>query len=486
MPLSLLPAVPYRSAALPVLVAALAASSWIGGISVASAQDRVTETRAACTLEGSVVVRWPGASLGSGLSGRGHRAGDRTGRPHDGDRSCQRRANVRSGRAGCGGSRSGRLAGRRDHAGFLPKAVISSSAMPSLATAARQAPPSPARTLTGWRSGTPVLNDGAVLFQQSGPDREGRHFGSRIVVLPDATLAFTIGDRANAGALAGPVRPCRKRSAHQCGWIHSGRQPLSPTQAPARRKSGPSVTATPRARRSTTSTGLLWTVEHGARGGDEINQPEAGRNYGWPTISYGVNYSGTRIGIGTQAEGLEQPVYYWDPSIAPSGMAIMHDSALFPGWQGDMLVGALRARMLVRLDRQDGAITGEETPVRGRFRPYPRCSPGTRTGRSGSSPTIPMARSFALRRKVTHADARGDRACHPCRTGGNGAVRHRPAKGMGNGGRRPGQRPARHRSHRAHRPAERCPSGAGRSAARATGCRDTGLCHPGPGAVLPG
>ena len=142
---------------------------------------------------------------------------------------------------------------------------------------------------------------------------------------------------------------------------------LSPTQAPARREIWSIGHRNAQGAALDPVTGLLWTVEHGARGGDEINQPEAGRNYGWPTISYGVNYSGTRIGIGTQAEGLEQPVYYWDPSIAPSGMDIVHDSALFPGWQGDMLVGALRARMLVRLDRQDGAITGEERLFEGDF-----------------------------------------------------------------------------------------------------------------------
>lgn len=100
-------------------------------------------------------------------------------------------------------------------------------------------------------------------------------------------------------------------------------------------------------------------MEHGARGGDEINRPAAGKNYGWPTIAYGRHYFGGQIGIGTAAEGMEQPVYYWDPSIAPSGLAFVR-SPLFPAWDGDLLVGALKYRMLVRLDIDGGRVVGEE------------------------------------------------------------------------------------------------------------------------------
>lgn len=98
------------------------------------------------------------------------------------------------------------------------------------------------------------------------------------------------------------------------------------------------------------ATGRLWTVEHGAKGGDEINQPEAGKNYGWPVISYGTNYDGTKIGIGTAAPGYEQPKFYWDPSIAPSGLAI-YDGSMFPEWKGDFLVGALKFQLVSRLTR---------------------------------------------------------------------------------------------------------------------------------------
>ena len=106
-------------------------------------------------------------------------------------------------------------------------------------------------------------------------------------------------------------------------------------------------------------TDALLTVEHGAKGGDEINRPEAGKNYGWPVISYGVNYSGSKIGIGTEAPGYEQPLFYWDPSIAPSGMAV-YTGEMFPEWQGDLLVGSLKFQLVSRLDRTEtDKISGE-------------------------------------------------------------------------------------------------------------------------------
>lgn len=106
--------------------------------------------------------------------------------------------------------------------------------------------------------------------------------------------------------------------------------------------------------------GTLWTIEHGPQGGDELNRPEAGKNYGWPVISYGENYDGTPIGSGQSAQdGMEQPVYYWDPVIAPGGMAF-YQGALFPEWEGDLLVSSLQPGALVRLELTDGKVTGEE------------------------------------------------------------------------------------------------------------------------------
>jgi glucose/arabinose dehydrogenase len=104
----------------------------------------------------------------------------------------------------------------------------------------------------------------------------------------------------------------------------------------------------------------LWTVEHGPKGGDELNIPEAGRNYGWPVITYGIDYSGAPVGKGiTRAPGMEQPVYYWDPVIAPSGMAF-YDANLFPAWKGSLFVGGLASTHLARLTLKGDRVVGEE------------------------------------------------------------------------------------------------------------------------------
>ncbi|MEY8839778.1 PQQ-dependent sugar dehydrogenase, partial [Cribrihabitans sp. XS_ASV171] len=110
--------------------------------------------------------------------------------------------------------------------------------------------------------------------------------------------------------------------------------------------------------------GDLWTVEHGARGGDEVNRIRPGRNYGWPVISYGRHYSGAKIGQGTSKPGMEQPAFYWDPSIAPSGMVI-YSGTLWPEWQGDFFVGSLKFDMISRLSgdplQEAERIEGPET-----------------------------------------------------------------------------------------------------------------------------
>jgi glucose/arabinose dehydrogenase len=107
------------------------------------------------------------------------------------------------------------------------------------------------------------------------------------------------------------------------------------------------------------STGELWEIEHGPRGGDEVNLIRRGHNYGWPVILYGKDYSGAKIGVGTHKAGMDQPVYYWDPSIAPSGAAF-YDAGLFPAWKGDLFVGALKAEDLRRLVLSGSRVTGEE------------------------------------------------------------------------------------------------------------------------------
>jgi glucose/arabinose dehydrogenase len=110
-------------------------------------------------------------------------------------------------------------------------------------------------------------------------------------------------------------------------------------------------------------------VEHGSRGGDELNRPQAGKNYGWPVISYGREYSGKKIGDGTSKPGMEQPVHYWDPSIAPSGMTF-YTGDTFPDWDGDLFVGALAQQHVARLTMEGGKVVGEERLFEGvaRFR----------------------------------------------------------------------------------------------------------------------
>jgi glucose/arabinose dehydrogenase len=105
--------------------------------------------------------------------------------------------------------------------------------------------------------------------------------------------------------------------------------------------------------------GKLWMHEHGPRGGDEINIPEAGKNYGWPVIGLGIDYSGARIHEGTRKPGMEQPVHHWVPSIAPSGMAF-YNGALFSAWRGNLFVGALAAKLLVRLELDGEKVVKEE------------------------------------------------------------------------------------------------------------------------------
>ena len=106
-------------------------------------------------------------------------------------------------------------------------------------------------------------------------------------------------------------------------------------------------------------TGVIWELEHGAKGGDEINILHPGRNYGWPVITYGIDYSGAPIGIGTQKPGMEQPIYYWDPSIAPSGMAF-YTGTLFPAWRGNLFIGALKAERVARLVLKGQRVAFEE------------------------------------------------------------------------------------------------------------------------------
>ena len=110
----------------------------------------------------------------------------------------------------------------------------------------------------------------------------------------------------------------------------------------------------------------LWSVSHGAMGGDEINHIVAGKNYGWPVISYGRHYSGAPIGEGTYKLGMEQPIYYWDPSIAPSGFT-HYRGKVFPKWDGDFFIGSLKLESIIRLKLEQNRVIDEERLFIGQF-----------------------------------------------------------------------------------------------------------------------
>ena len=205
-----------------------------------------------------------------------------------------------------------------------------------------------------------------IVFSMEKKTTTNRHFGSRLVYHPDGTLFITTGDRGegkraqdmgdHAGAVLriNPDGSIPRDNPDPDGekglpeiWSKGHRNVQGATLDPA--------------------TGSLLTVEHGAKGGDEVNRPEAGKNYGWPVVSYGVNYSGTTIGVGTAAPGYEQPLFYWDPSIAPSGLTV-YNGTMFPEWQGDLLVGSLKFELVSRLVRDpSGTITDEERMLEGEF-----------------------------------------------------------------------------------------------------------------------
>ncbi|WP_349357771.1 PQQ-dependent sugar dehydrogenase [Stappia sp.] len=213
--------------------------------------------------------------------------------------------------------------------------------------------------------GAARLEDVTVIARMDRRTGGGRHFGSRVVPAPDGTVFVTTGDRGDPDRAQDPrdhagkvLRVARDGTAPADNPFANGGDGLPEIWSTGHRNiQGAAIDP---------ATGVLWTVEHGARGGDEINVPQAGLNYGWPVISYGRQYSGGKIGIGTAAEGYEQPVHYWDPSIAPSGMTFYAGDAI-PAWRGDLFVGALKDRLISRLEVRDGKVVGEEQMLQGDY-----------------------------------------------------------------------------------------------------------------------
>lgn len=212
-----------------------------------------------------------------------------------------------------------------------------------------------------------ALTDVRVIFQQQPAWRSSLHFGSRLAFDRDGALFVTTGERSHSGPRllaqdvkthlgkvvrirpdggAAPGNPAIPGGLPEI-WSYGHRNLQSAALGPD---------------------GALWTVEHGPRGGDELNRPLPGRNYGWPIITYGIEYSGRTVGEGATARnGMEQPIYYWDPVIAPSGMAF-YDGPMFPIWRGSILIGGLAAKVLVRLTLSGERVTGEARYFENRWR----------------------------------------------------------------------------------------------------------------------
>ncbi len=209
------------------------------------------------------------------------------------------------------------------------------------------------------RLGEGALENEQVIYRQV-PKVEGNgHFGSRLVFAEDGTLFVTQGDRQ------GYREQAQDLDSGLGKLVRINPDGSIPKDNPFTGRSGARPEIYSYGHRSMQAaalhpeTGRLWTVEHGARGGDELNHPEAGKNYGWPVITYGRDYSGARIGEGTAKEGMEQPVYYWDPVIAPSG-AVWYTGDRYPGWKGSLFVGSMQPGALVRLTVENGRVTSEE------------------------------------------------------------------------------------------------------------------------------
>jgi len=213
------------------------------------------------------------------------------------------------------------------------------------------------------RLGVGGLEDLRVIFRQSPKVRGGLHFGSRIVQARDGNLFVTLGERyqrdraQELGNHLGKLVRIRPDGQVPPDNPFVGRAGALPEIWSYGHRNVQGAALHP-------GTGDLWTVEHGAQGGDEINRPQAGRNHGWPVITYGRDYSGASIGEGTAKAGMEQPLHYWDPSIAPSGLAF-YDSDVIPGWKGSLLIGSLKFRLLSRLEIDGNRIVREERLLQG-------------------------------------------------------------------------------------------------------------------------
>ena len=208
----------------------------------------------------------------------------------------------------------------------------------------------------------PRVEDVQVIYHQSPLPGSRQHYGSRLVFARDGTLLVTQGDRS--------IIPGRMQAQNMDvtigKFVRINRDGTIPPDNPFVGRDGvrPEIWSIGHRNAQAAAlhpvTGELWAIEHGTRGGDELNIARKGRDYGWPTIAYGIEYQGSPITGGiTAKEGMEQPAYYWDPVIGPSGMAF-YTADLFPAWKGSLFVGGHATYDLVRLSLDGDMVVGEE------------------------------------------------------------------------------------------------------------------------------
>jgi aldose sugar dehydrogenase len=208
----------------------------------------------------------------------------------------------------------------------------------------------------------PRLENVTVIWRQSPSLASTLHYGGRLVFARDGKLLITTGDRSvTAGRMQAPNKDSALGKVVRINPDGSvpkdnpfvGQAGAKPELFSTGHRNIQSAALNPR-------TGELWEVEHGTRGGDELNIVRKAKDYGWPTIAYGIEYSGAAITGGiTQKAGLEQPIYYWDPVIAPSGM-VFYQGAAFPAWKGSLFIGGLNTKQVARLTLKGDAVVGEE------------------------------------------------------------------------------------------------------------------------------
>ena len=203
------------------------------------------------------------------------------------------------------------------------------------------------------------LEDVKVLFSQKPKVKSSAHFGCRIAEAKDGHLFLSLGDRYSHRDDA------QKLDNHHGKLVRIAKDGGVPKDNPLVGKAGALPEIYSWGHRNSQGLtmgpdGQLWQHEHGPQGGDEVNRPQPGKNYGWPVVTYGEEYGGGKIGEGTSKAGMEPPLHYWVPSIATSGMAFVTSDRYGAAWKGSLLVGGLKSRSVARLTVKDGRITGEE------------------------------------------------------------------------------------------------------------------------------